>query len=600
MSGSVSAYLERVFDEVAREVVGAPTLGIVRDLLALCTDAGDAIDHPSRDAAAARLSSIGVSDLLRVVELITARFHLMNMGEQLSIARINQERELVATPERPRRESIFEAVSMVKAAGVSVGEFAAALRTVDVGPTLTAHPTEARRRTVITRQLEVAGFARAVHERMLPPAERAALEHRIRAGVSLLLMSDDVRARRLTVADEARNGLFFLAGSIWQTVPRLVRDVRAASHAVYGAGATDSAGGPSPSLLTYRSWIGGDRDGNPEVTHQTTRDTLSLLRAAALDLWDRELGSLEQDLSISTRRTAVLPELLDAVEKDRERWLPDANVSAHRGSEPFRLRLIQMRARLGRDPTYNSRALAADLDLLRRALEATHGPGFAGYAPLDDAIVRARAFGLHLATLDIRQHSAVHERAVGELLALAGVTDRYAALDEPARLEILRRELLTRRPLVAGDAELSAMTAEILRTLGVVRDAAAREPASVRSYVISMTHGVSDLLEVMLLMKERGLIHAPTDRPARTLHVVPLLETIDDLERGPALLRSLLAEPVYRQHLERLARQDADDGFTATPPAGAAVPLVQEVMLGYSDSNKDGGFFMANVALHAA
>lgn len=590
MNQTPSVPLEAVLDQVAPGLLGAGTLAVSTELLNLCREAGDESEHASRNAAAARIHAMPTQDLLRVVELVTARFHLMNMGEQLNIARVNHQREMAATPASPRAESIAEAASLAKAAGVSADGFARALRAVDVGPTLTAHPTEARRRTVITRQLEIAAFARQLESSDLTPAVRRELEQRMHASASLLLMGDDVRARRLTVDDETRNGLFFLSHSIWQTVPQLVRDVRDAQREVFGEAAASDPTDPASNLIAYRSWIGGDRDGNPEVTHQTTRATLALLKASAVELWDRELEALKQDLSISTRRTPVLPELIDAVEKDRARWLPDSPVVAQRISEPFRLRLMQMRNRLREDPEYTSSLLLADLEMLRRALRATGSPWLKFHAPLEDAIVRARAFGLHLATLDIRQHSSVHEKAVAELLACAGVTDRYASLGEDERLAILRRELATRRPLIAPDAPLSPITLETLQTLDTVRDSIAREPASIRSYVISMTHGVSDLLEVLLLMKERGLLNPG----ARTLHVVPLLETIDDLKRGPELLTALFNEPAYRAHLVRLAHQDAPANADAAP-----TPL-QEVMLGYSDSNKDGGFLMANVALHAA
>jgi phosphoenolpyruvate carboxylase len=589
--------LDAVFDQVASGLLGSATLDVARELHALCERAGDAMEHPDREEAAARVARSPTGDLLKLVELITARFHLMNMGEQLAIARVNHERELASTPDTPRPESIAETIRVARSRGLDPGGLLDALRHVEVGPTLTAHPTEARRRTVITKQVEIADIARRLERESVAPAERRELERRLRSCVALLLLSDDVRARRLTVADEARNGVYFLTNSIWQTVPRLARDVRAAAgELALDASAPDDADAVrlSASLVAYRSWIGGDRDGNPEVTHTTTLQTLAMLREAALELWDRELESLKQDLSLSTRRAPAPLELTEAVERDRARWLPDSPVVAQRVSEPIRLRLMQMRSRLREDPAYTSAHLVADLELIRRALRAAGVAGPLAHAPLDDAIIRARVFGVHLATLDIRQHSAVHEHAVAELLTLAGVTDRYASLAEDERLALLRRELTTRRPLVAPDAALSPQTLEVLRTLDVVRESIAREPASIRSYVISMTHGVSDVLEVMLLMKERGLL-APDEgaapAPRRSLHVVPLLETIDDLQRGPTLLATLLDEPVYRAHLTRLSRQDAPD---------APALLAQEIMLGYSDSNKDGGFLMANLALHAA
>lgn len=609
MTQAQSVSLEALLDEVAPGVVGAQAPLLVRELVALCVEAGDAMDHPSRDGAAARLAGIAAPDLLRVIELITARFHLSNIGEQLTIARINREREVASTQDRPRPESIMEAVSLARSQGVTRAALTEAIGSIEVGPTLTAHPTEARRRTVITKQLEIAAMTRRLREEQLSPLDREGLLRRVRASISLLLVSDDVRSRRLTVGDEVRNGLFFLSHSIWQTVPRLAEDVAAAVRAAYGddAAAVSGAGGASgaaiaqiegPSLLAYRTWIGGDRDGNPEVTHVATRATLAELRGAAVELWDHELEALKNDLSISTRRTGVTPELLEAVERDRARWLPSSQVVEQRGSEPLRLRLMQIRTRLREDPTYTSRTLREDLGLLARALDSTGIASLRDHMPLRDAMVRARVFGLHLASLDVRQHSSVHEKAVAEMLKHAGVTDLYAEMSEPQRVELLLRELSTRRPLVAHDAALSPATSETLQTLDVVRAAITTEPSSIRAYVISMTHGVSDMLEVLLLMKERGLFRVLPDSPVRTLHVVPLLETVEDLTGGPALLGKLLREPIYRQHLDQLAKQDLADGFA--PPARSAGSLEHEIMLGYSDSNKDGGFLMANIALHAA
>lgn len=576
-------------------MLGAQTPELARRLVDLCAQAGDAMDHASRDAACAMLATISAPDLLRVIELVTARFHLMNIGEQLTIARINRERELAATPSRPRAESIMEAVSVARTHGVDGAALGEVLRRVEVGPTLTAHPTEARRRTVIMKQLEIAALARRLREEPHSALEREALLRRVRANIALLLMSDDVRARRLTVEDEVRNGLFFLTHSIWQTVPRLAEDVDAAIRAAFGEEPSGAA--QESSLLAYRTWIGGDRDGNPEVTHVATRSTLAQLRHAAVELWDRELERLKQDLSVSTRRTGVPAELTEAVERDRAKWLPHSQVVEQRGSEPLRLRLMQMRNRLREDPAYTSRLLREDLSMLARALDSSGIEALHQHQTLRDAIVRARVFGLHLATLDVRQHSAVHEKAVAELLAMAGVTDRYATLDEAERVRILRQELSTRRPLVMRDAPLSPVTSEVLRTLEVVRHATTTEPASIRSYVVSMTHGVSDMLEVLLLMKECGLFRAAPDEPVRSLHVVPLLETIEDLDGGPALLRTLLSDPIYRAHLGAMARQEQEDGYASARAPGE---IEQEIMLGYSDSNKDGGFLMANIALHGA
>jgi phosphoenolpyruvate carboxylase len=576
---------------LADAIAGGPlaeSSWIAGELHALCADAGDATDHPSREAAAERIRRLGEGAIAEILRVVTVRFHLLNKAEQLSIAQINRTRESAATADAPRTESIDDAFVRLRADGFDAARTGELLGRLDIQPTLTAHPTEARRRTILDKQLEVARCVTALRRDDLLARERAELEERLRRTISLLLVTDDVRARRLDVPDEVRNGLYFLRTSIWQTVPRLMADIAAAARATWGAGADAVVQADLPPLLRYRSWIGGDRDGNPNVTHAVTGQTLRTLRETAVELWRDELEGLRQSLSVSTRRAPEPAELLARIEADGPRlppgWIAPRTEELLR-FEPFRYRLRQMRALLDHDPSYNGARLLDDLLLLRRSLRAMGLRDAAESGPLAGAIVRARVFGLHLATLDIRQHSRVHAEAVAELLAAGGVTDGYASMDEAARLAVLESELRSPRPLRPLGAALSEQTAEVLATLAVVRDAATREPESVRSYVISMTDSVSDMLEVLLLMKEAGLHHpAAHGAPARSLlHIVPLFETIDDLERGPGLTGAILDHPAYRAHLDALPGEPS-----------------QEIMLGYSDSNKDGGFLMANVSLHEA
>ncbi|MEX0876769.1 MAG: phosphoenolpyruvate carboxylase, partial [Phycisphaerales bacterium] len=243
--------------------------------------------------------------------------------------------------------------------------------------------------------------------------------------------------------------------------------------------------------------------------------------------------------------------------------------------------------RMRQDPDYTSAHLLADLQLIRRSLHHAGLAEVAEHGLLAGAIVRAKVFGLHLATLDIRQHARVHREALSELLAIAGVCEDFAALSEPEKLALLRTELAGTRPLTPHGARLGKDSQELLDTLAVVREAIEREPDSVRSWIISMTHHVSDMLSLLLLMKEAGLHRpaAPGSEPISMVHVVPLFETIDDLQRAPAMMSETLSDPVFLAHLRTIS--------TTEPPE-------QEVMLGYSDSNKDGGFLMANIALASA
>lgn len=533
----------------------------------------DLCESEKLDDAASLIAGLPDETVARLVQAITIRFHLRNKAEQLAIARINRERG--ADPTKLRPESIAETVETLRREqGVGPDRLAEILAKVDVQPTLTAHPTEARRRTILGKQQRAAEALSRLADPLASAAEIAEAESDLCRCVTLLFTTDEVRLERLRVLEEVRNGLYFLAGSIWDTVPRIHRDLR-------DAGVETEI----PPFIRYRSWIGGDRDGNPNVTADVTRETLDILRDAAMDRYLEELEYLRRDLSVSSRQVDAPQDLLDSIEADERLGLIEPDVFRHRRREPFRMKIMLMKAKLeqakGSAEAYTAEQFLADLELLDRSLRAVGLPAVATEGPLADTLCRARTFGLHLASLDIRQHSARHESAVSELLAEAGVEQDYAALDEPARLELLTRELQNPRPLVRTQAPLSDDTTEVLRALKVVAEGHAREPESIGSVIVSMTHEISDLLEPMLLLKEIGFAHLGEDGLHCPVDLVPLFETVDDLARSASLMRELFANPVYAAHLKRRGS-------------------FQELMLGYSDSNKDGGYWIANVSLQNA
>tara|TARA_R110002096_G_scaffold173781_2_gene348265 strand:+ start:457600 stop:460314 length:2715 start_codon:yes stop_codon:yes gene_type:complete len=555
-------------------------------LASLCASTNDETEHPAWGQAAKQIASMSTADIADLIRVGTARFHLLNKAEQLNIIRVNHQRERDCTPDHPRAESIDEAMSKLKAAGCSQERILELLNDLDIQPTLTAHPTETRRRTILDKQTDLARCIIKLRDPDLTQRQRDETTEEMDRIIAMMLMTDEIRAQRLGVTDEVKNGVYFLATTIWETVPRLFRDIAYASARTFGPEHTNIVANDLPAIIRYRSWIGGDRDGNPFVTAQVTKDTLAQMNAAARSLWDKELADLRHILSVSTRRADLGTEIHDAIQNDIQ-WITDQEHYAQRRFEPIRVRIAQMRARLASDVSYTAAFLLEDLQIIRRALHTAELIGPAEDGPLSNAIIRARVFGLHLATLDIRQHSEVHNAAVAELLSFAGVCENYEQLSEHAKLEILRRELTSVRPLVPVDTQLSAPTSELLATMHVVRDAVMREPDSIRSWVISMTHHVSDMLAVLLLMKETGLYRpAIHSTPAVSMiDVVPLFETIEDLQRAPELMDETLADPAFQTHLTAVCNGRA---------------IEQEIMLGYSDSNKDGGFLMANVALAIA
>lgn len=589
-----------MLDEVLAR--SAPACGLSRgrdaalQLRDLCERAGDAITHAAWDDATSRVQALSPRELGDVLRFVTARFHLLNQAEQVQIADINRQRALSANMENPRAESLLECMVRLKEAGLDAAGVRSLIARLDVQPTLTAHPTEAKRRSVLDNLIRLADLMQHLGAQGSPPPEERDAQRRIDALVRVLLATDDVRPKRLEVHDEVKNGVFFLRSSIWQTVPRLMRQLCDAATQVFGEDTLDVT--ELPPLIRYRTWIGGDRDGNPRVTADVTAQTLAFMRSAAVELWDRELLDLKQELTLSRRCVEVPEWFLKHVEAAGTDRVIESTSLEQRQHEPIRILLMQMRGRVHTDPTYDGAALLKDLLAIRDALAGMGLGEIARGGRLADAIVRARAFGLHLATVDLRQHSRVHEAAVAELLAISGVCTNYASLNETQRLEVLRRELTQPRPLRPVDAALTPDTAELIRTLEVARRAIANDRRAIRSFIISMTHGVSDMLEVLLLLKEVGLARATRDganppqaRLAGMLHVVPLLETIDDLSRGESLVQEMLDEPLYRSFVDSLI------------PEGLAPELnrpMQEIMLGYSDSNKDGGFLMANLALDTA
>jgi len=537
----------------------------------------------ARDLAAL-VASMDLDQIHAALKLLTIRFHLRNKAEQIHIARVNRRREREATANEPRPESLDEAVGRLIRSGMRPDAIRQLLGDIDIRPTLTAHPTESRRQSVVRKQRRIGDLLEVIDSDPTAP-ELSRAESAVRRTLSLLLTTDEVRARRLEVIDEVRNGIEYLAVPIWDAVPTLQRDL---SEAI---GKHEEQRDPDlPIPIRYRTWIGGDRDGNPRVTAELTRRALDEMRAAALRGHASLLDELYLELSVSARRAPIDPKLIASIAGDDADKPLDPELVRHLEHEPFRVKIRHMQSRLG-ERSYSSRRFISDLEVLRDALRHAGLTELASHGMLSDTLVRARTFGFHLAALDVRQHSRVHEAAVGELLRIAGVSPNYQELDETARVRALREELASSRALLprrwrantSEDPGLSEPTRELLDTLDVIAHAAAEEPDSIGSYIVSMAHDVSDILEVLILLREAGLWRAGSKgQPSWCpIDVAPLFETVDDLANSSHVMRNLFTEPAYAAQLE------ARDRF-------------QEIMLGYSDSNKDGGYWTANWRLYTA
>lgn len=563
--------LGAMLGDAVRRAHGAEALQRIERLRGLCKSAALGENPGGLEAAAKEIETLSLEQIDDTVHAFTSFFHLVNQAEKQEIVRINRERSRIGV----RVESIRDAVRRLHDAGVDLDGLRKIVGRLDIQPTLTAHPTEARPPEVLRTQRRLSDLLERRACSDPTPDEADHLLDAVDRQVTLLLATDEVRRERPTVTDEVAQGLHFLLGSIFEVVPTVAADLTTAVAEVYGAHIDPGA------FLRYRSWIGSDRDGNPNVTAEVTRSTLARQRAAVLERYDTALAHLASELTISDRQVEIPETLSTSIARDIASESPGPPHAGDTPHQPFRHKIQLMRRRLGRSDAYDSAAFGADLDLLMEALCEAGFERIARRGPLARLRCQARVFGFHLATLDVRQHSKVHEAAVAALLAQAGVEVDYGALSEARRVEVLEQALVSGEPLTAGADAWPDAAAGVLEALAVVREAVEVEPAAVGSWIISMASTVSDVLEPMLLAREVGLWTLDDDGVRCPIDIVPLFETIQDLAESGDRTDALYRHPLYRRHLQARAG-------------------LQEVMLGYSDSDKDGGYWMANWALHQA
>jgi phosphoenolpyruvate carboxylase len=566
---------------------------LIEKLRSACIKASQTGNDDYLKDAANTIHNLKFETLHFLIRGISTFFHLVNKAEQLEITRINREREKKSSAENPKKESIAEAVLQLKNQGFSGEQIDALLNRLDIQPTFTAHPTEARRRGLLQKQQKIAYALLQLSETDLTPHERHDIMNEIYRQIILLLTTDEVRPERLTVLNEVKHGLYFFKSSVWKTITKIYRDLEDAVGQYY----KDYY--DIPVFLRFRSWIGGDRDGNPRVTPQVTRQTLGMHRETALNLYLDELKELRRELSISSRLVSVPEELFNSLNEDARHYsIAESQLKFYR-HEPFRLKINYMMAKLdhlleqvrrennspstsdSESKTYTADDFISDLQLVKQCLEESGLQDIVQRGKLSDLIIRARTFRFHLMTLDIRQHSNVHVQAVSELLSVAEVTQNYTGLSESERVKVLERELRNPRPLIPENESISDSTNELLETFKVIREGHSLDQNAVGAYIVSMTHHVSNFLEVLLLGKETGLWKFKNGKVHTDLDVVPLIETIEDLENAEDLMNAAFENEIYKLHLQSRGN-------------------FQEIMLGYSDSNKDGGYWMANWSLHWA
>ena len=586
-------YLGGILGEIIREHEGEAVFDLIES--ARLESFAVRRSEIERENSVGRYTDVEVAQAVPLIRAFSHFSLLANLDEDLHRER---RRAIHLDREDPPQDSSLDATWLkIDTLAPSREQVGSALTDALVAPVITAHPTETRRRTVFDVQSKITELMRrrevasAAQEGKAASAtkELAAIDLQIRRQVLTLWETALIRLSRLRIQDEIEVGLRYFESSLFEVMPALNADVRAALRARWPEG--DLL--PRP-ILRPGSWIGGDRDGNPNVTAEVVHTATHQAGYVAFERYLDELVALEKELSMSARLVDVTEDLKALADASAE---PDDR----RSDEPYRVAVVGIRARLtatarsvldavpvsgidlGARKYDGPQDVLDDLDVIDRALRADGDAVIA-----DDRLLRLRqsveTFGFHLQALDMRQNSETHEEVVAELLSWAGVHPDYRSLDEDERVRVLSQELTTRRPLIGPHAELSELAT---KELGIVK--AAKEaidhlgPDTIQNYIISMCQSVSDMLEAALLLKEAGIFDPGADgsSPTSTVGVVPLFETIEDLQHGAATLLATLDVPIYRALV-------------------AGRGMNQEVMLGYSDSNKDGGYLAANWALYRA
>ena len=585
--------LGRILGDVIREQEGHEAFELIEQIRKLSVAFRRDADHEADRALKKLLKGLSGDQTVSVIRAFTYFSHLANLAEDRHHIR---RRAIHERAGNTQEGSIDVALQRLRWAGITPRTIASTLAHSFVSPVLTAHPTEVQRKSILDAERDIAKLlterdeirARATAAAVsaakdaLTPRELAANEGQLRARVMQLWQTRLLRFTKLTVSDEIENALSYYESTFLREIPKIYAELE-----------RELGGQPVASFLRMGQWIGGDRDGNPNVTAETLAYALRRQADVALRHYLTEVHYLGGELSLSAMLIDVSPAMQALAESS-----PDTN--EHRQDEPYRRALTGIYARLaatlrnltGGEAARHAvapqnayaapEAFLADLRVIEASLRTHHGAPLA-VQRLHPLIRAVEVFGFHLATVDLRQSSDKHEEVVAELLATARVEPAYARLDEDAKRSVLMRLLNDARPLRVIGAAYGSLTRDelaIFDTARVMLERFGRQ--AIRHYIISHTETVSDLLEVLLLQKEVGLLRGTLDGEcANDLIVVPLFETIEDLRNAAPIMRAFYALPGVAKLVQR---------------SGAE----QDIMLGYSDSNKDGGIFTSNWELYRA
>lgn len=536
-------------------------------------------DQDTYDTLKKEISSLKPPMRQQVIRAFSIYFHLVNIAEQNH--RIRRRRQYLLNKEARQSFSLEEAVAKVKSYNLTTDQIQEVLDELSIELIMTAHPTEATKRTVLEIQKRISDNLRKLDNPQSTQREIANIRESLFNEVTALWHTDELRQRKPKVLDEVKNGLYYFDQTLFDTLPNIFHELEMQLQDQISEGDWQV-----PNFIHFGSWIGGDRDGNPNVTPEITWTTLNKQRELILKKYDASIVDLMRRFSQSSERISISQQFIEkTVEEERiflnekEKWPVQSEIYRRK----FAVILKRLRE-IGKSSAgyRHSDELVNDLIEIKQSAEA-HLPVTKKLKTIRKLIRQVQMFGFHLATLDIRNHSGEHEAAVHEILQAVQVTDDYSNLTEEDKQKVLCEALSDPRPLLLLNGRYSEATQKVLSVFQMIKKAHEEfGKRAIEVYLISMTEAPSDLLEVLVLAKEAGIYRLYPDGSVESdLNVAPLLETIDDLVAGPNIMRTLFETDVYRKQLQ--ARKNH-----------------QEIMLGYSDGSKDGGTMSANWKLFKA
>jgi phosphoenolpyruvate carboxylase len=596
--------------DVIRRLAGEPAFALEEEVRAATKALRGSHSLDEARALRGQLDHLDLTHLRTLIRAFSVYFDLVNLAEQQARVRSNRLRTLRMAP-RPLPESPEAALERLREQGVSAEQVSQLLGRAHLGCVFTAHPSEARRRTVLEKLSSIARHLDRLEYRRLLPHEREQVIAAIAEELETLWLSDSVRGDRPAVLDEVRQGLEVVEGNLLEVVPRVYRDLEAALARVYPE--SDAEAAPRvPSLLRFGSWIGGDRDGHPHVTHDVTAQAVRLQQETLLRHYLKLVTRLGQQLSHSSHFVTPRAELRESLAHDARQLDADSPARLddsitlpvparkERPGEPYRDKCRHIATRLRRtlarlktlrlewsaeanppppDVYANRGQLRDELAALAGDLRSV-GATSAAAGGIHDLTRLVDVFGVHLLTLDIRQHSGVHARAMDEILSWAGICTHYARLTPGERFDCLTHELQQPRPVVPMHLPFSPETREVVQTFRTIAAVLEQQcPEAIETYLISGATEPAHVLEVLLLARDARLFQP--EAGISRLNIVPLFESLAPLNQAGTIINRLIGLPVYARHLELRGG-------------------VQEVMLGYSDSNKETGFLQSAWALYRA